>query len=137
VEDNGLRLWTFRHFYLIDLTRRNSSFTLSVSTLPSTIFRGEYSARLQGRAPWGRLEEGFQARHEAATCTQGFADDPASVIVPAATYKALSGVRASQKILALFHVPLATNLTKTWKIRSELRSMSHAQKRGFSRGSAA
>jgi len=58
-------------------------------------------------------------------------DDPAMVIVPATTYKPLSGVRASQKILALFHVPLATHLTKTWKTRSKLRSMEQCTKAGF------
>ena len=77
VEDNGLRLWTFRHFYLIDLTRRNSSFTLSVSTLPSIIFRGEYSAHLRGRAPWGGRETASRPDIKRATCTQSFADDPA------------------------------------------------------------
>ena len=39
VEDNNLKLWTFRHFYLVDLTRRNSSSTLSISTLSSTASR--------------------------------------------------------------------------------------------------
>jgi hypothetical protein len=35
-------------------------------------------------------------------------DEPAMVIVPVTTYKALSGVRASQKISALFYASFAT-----------------------------